>query len=730
LRYFSMKTLTVALLLIIGLLAPTSLGQTPPAQGQEEEKVVVGTNEVVLDAVVKDKKGHAVRDLKSSDFEVYEDGVPQQVLSFRLITRDGVSASTREGGATTSSSSASRTGGPFDNTNRIGAVALVFDRLSPDARARARQAAFGYLGQALRPEDFVGVFGIDLSLRVVQSFTNDERLVRQAIERASAHDSAAFASNTEQTTNLSQKEGQLQTQRAELSTNVPDTSGGQRGALAVEQAFNEMTLRAVEGFDRLEREQQGHATTDGLLAIINAMSRLPGRKALIFFSEGVAIPQAVQAHFRSVISSANRSNVSIYAVDAAGLRALSSDAETGRALAALGAKRSRQGSSPTDDTSGPMSRDLERNEDLMRANPDAGLGQLANGTGGLLISDTNNPGARLHQVDEDMHTYYVLTYTPTNQNYDGRFRQVGVKVSRAGVDVQARKGYYAINSSSASPVLAYEAPALAILGGSAQPNAFPIRAAAYSFPEPNRPGLVPVMVELPAGAVSFIKDDAKKIYRTDFSVVVLIKDESQHVVKKLSNQYLLSGPLEKLESARGGMVLFYRETDLAPGRYTVASVVYDAATSQASTKTSTVVVPDESSTRLRMSSVILIKNAERLPSSDHHVSNPFHFGDVIVYPNLGEPVRKSAVKELNLFVTVYPPKGAPTPLKLNCDVTKGGRLMGRATLTLPDADPNGRIQYASAVSIDKLKPGDYDLKVTVQDAQSSATRFEHFTVKP
>jgi VWFA-related protein len=727
---FSMKTLTVSLLLLIGLLAHTSLGQTPPAQGQDEEKVVVGTNEVVLDAVVKDKKGHSVRDLKSSDFEVYEDGVPQRVLSFRLITRDAVSASTRESRATTSSGDTSRTGGPFDNNNRIGAVALVFDRLSPDARARARQAAFGYLGQGLRPEDFVGVFGIDLSLRVVQSFTNDERLVRQAIERASAHDSAAFASNTEQTTNLSQRQGQLETQRAQLSTNGPDTSGGQRGALAVEQAFNEMTLRAVEGFDRLEREQQGHATTDGLLAIINAMSRLPGRKALILFSEGVAIPQAVQAHFRSVISSANRSNVSIYAVDAAGLRALSSDAETGRALATLGAKRSRQGSSPTDDTSGPMSRDLERNEDLMRANPDAGLGQLANGTGGLLISDTNSPGARLHQVEEDMHTYYLLTYTPTNQNYDGRFRQVNVKVSRAGVDVQARKGYYAINSSSASPVLAYEAPALAILGGKAQPNAFPIRAAAFSFPEPNRPGLVPVMVELPAGAVSFIKDDAKKLYRTDFSVVVLIKDESQHVVKKLSNQYLLSGPLEKLESAKGGMVLFYRETDLAPGRYTVASVVYDATTSQASTKTSTVVVPDESSRRLRMSSVILVKSAERLPSSDHHASNPFHFGDVIVYPNLGEPVHKSAVKELNLFVTVYPPKASRTPLKLNCDVTKGGRLMGRATVALPDPDPNGRIQFASAVSIDKLKPGDYDLKVTVQEAQSSATRFEHFTVKP
>src|SRR5256712_2664756 len=65
-----------------------ALCQTPAAKEQDIEKVVVGTNEVVLDAVVKDKKGRAVKDLTAADFQISEDGVPQEVRSFRLVSRE------------------------------------------------------------------------------------------------------------------------------------------------------------------------------------------------------------------------------------------------------------------------------------------------------------------------------------------------------------------------------------------------------------------------------------------------------------------------------------------------------------------------------------------------------------------------------------------------------------------------------------------------------------------
>src|SRR6476619_4404195 len=60
-----------------------------PAVSQEQDEVIrVRSNEVRLDVVVKDKKGRPIRDLKTTDFEIMEDGVAQKVESFRFVTRE------------------------------------------------------------------------------------------------------------------------------------------------------------------------------------------------------------------------------------------------------------------------------------------------------------------------------------------------------------------------------------------------------------------------------------------------------------------------------------------------------------------------------------------------------------------------------------------------------------------------------------------------------------------
>ena len=59
--------------------------------GQDQDEVIrVRSNEVRLDVVVKDKKGRPIKDLKATDFEVLEDGVPQKVESFRFVTREAL----------------------------------------------------------------------------------------------------------------------------------------------------------------------------------------------------------------------------------------------------------------------------------------------------------------------------------------------------------------------------------------------------------------------------------------------------------------------------------------------------------------------------------------------------------------------------------------------------------------------------------------------------------------
>src|SRR5919197_2635371 len=80
--------------------------------------------------------------------------------------------------------------------------------------------------------------------------------------------------------------------------------------------------RMVESADL---QQRGQSTLFPLMSLMKAQGTLAGRKALLLFSEGLAIPPNLEEAYRSTISEANRANVSIYTVDARGL-------DTGRSL--------------------------------------------------------------------------------------------------------------------------------------------------------------------------------------------------------------------------------------------------------------------------------------------------------------------------------------------------------------------------------------------------------------
>src|ERR1044071_8500866 len=79
-----------SLLLFALILTPPApaIAQTTPRQDPQQDEVVrIGASEVKLDVVVRDKKGHIVKDLQPADFEAFEDGVPQSVESSGLARR-------------------------------------------------------------------------------------------------------------------------------------------------------------------------------------------------------------------------------------------------------------------------------------------------------------------------------------------------------------------------------------------------------------------------------------------------------------------------------------------------------------------------------------------------------------------------------------------------------------------------------------------------------------------
>src|SRR5262245_25487300 len=725
-----------AVMFLTAALVAPAWAQDPSKPVHQDEKVAVRTVEVLLDVVVKDKRGRAVTDLSATDFEVLEDGAKQPVESFRLITRNSAGESGKVASPLPNPAPVPANATPAKPVSTqnpdvgVSVIALVFDRLSQDARKRAHDAAMSYVSGGSGLNSFVGVFAIDLSVKTVQNYTTDIGLVKKAIGKAGSLASSSFESKTVDSGSAiaaEQREAAVQAASAAAQSGGAGaaSAGAAAGAAGVDQTFAELQARTEETFEALQRDQQGYATTNGLTAIVNSMSRLPGRKAVLFFSEGVSIPPNVQQQFRSVIHAANRANVSVYAVDAAGLRTESTLKATREEINARARQRMDNLDRVMTTAGGPLTKGLERNEDLLNYSPESGLTQLAQQTGGAFIGGDNDIGSKLKEIDEDLGTYYLLTYSPTNQNYDGKFRNISVKVKRSGVEALARRGYYAVPPTGSSPMFYYEAPPLALLSGSARPKDFPLLVNCLNFPEAGRVGLTAVEVEVPTGAFTFTADSEKKVYGSDFSIVVLIRDQSKQVVEKLSHHYGLVG--KSLDSVKKGKVLFYREISLPPGKYEVDAVAYDALGAKASVNRCALEIPAAGENDLRLSSVTIIQRAEQVKEK---TDSPFLVGDqLMVYPNLGEPVRKSA-KQMGFYFNVYTAKGSAEAPNLTLEVLQNNKSVAKVPLKLGAPDAKGRIQYASALPLDSLNPGTYELRISVSDAKSAVSRSASFALEP
>jgi hypothetical protein len=199
-------------------------------------------------------------------------------------------------------------------------------------------------------------------------------------------------------------------------------------------------------------------------------------------------------------------------------------------------------------------------------------------------------------------------------------------------------------------------------------------------------------------------------------------------VQKLSQHYTLNGPLEKLADAKKGDVLFYREAQLVPGNYKVELIAYDGPTEKVSVCNSTLEIPTLDETKPRISSVSVLRRAEQLSQEEQKRDQPFRFGELLVYPNLGETIAKSQAKQLAFFFTAWAPKGSTTPLKLTMEILQGNHSLAKTSGQLPAADEKGQIKYASSFSLDKFQPGAYELKITVSDDENSVSSATKFTV--
>jgi VWFA-related protein len=681
--------------------------QAPP--GQATPTFRTGVEEVVLDVIVRDKKGKPVKDLSASDFKIVDDGVDQKILGARVV--EGAEAI--EKGSKV----------PLDAMHQIRLVSLVFEQLGDTDRLNAKRAALDLVKGDQAQNVFYSVVVITTKLNVVQPFTTDKELLKKAIEKATSGKYLQFPGESDRIkAELKEIAGKsvAAPQSAAAATPGPGAAGTAAGAAAgagyIEKRTSQIMLDMLEFDSSYSRDEGSRISIFSLLSLVRGQYSMPGRKTIIYFTWGMYVPTNLDEPFRNIMSAANRGNVTFYSVDT---RGVVTSSQTQGARDALNSATS-DIQKDTTATDGAVSKSQitasDRAESAGRSNTQMPIRDLAESTGGFLIADANDFRPSLKKVNEEVSSYYEITYNPGIENYDGRFRKTHVEVTRKDLVVQARNGYFALPVNVRGPaVLPYEFALLKALDSTPAPAGLEYRSGVLRLKPAADGTKAIVMVEVPMSGVTFTENVTAKTFKMRLSTVALVKDEKGEVVQKLSNDLPRSGPLAMMSKA--GFFVYKDQVQVPPGKYTLETAVMDHEANKIGVKKSEFVV-DAPKSGVGLSSLCLVRNYQ--PGvKDLDPNDPMQFQGGRITPTMSGQVYAAPGAQLSTFFIVYPDpsiKSAPTA---KIEFLVEGNSVANLDLPLPAPDAQGRIPYVMSAPAENLPPATYEIHITVKQGNST-----------
>ncbi len=707
-----MRTL-LPLLLVAGLFA-----QTPEDTGVTLKS---SSHEVLLDMVVRDKHERMVRNLRPEEVEVYENGVRQQVKSFRLVSgKDQLVYEHQQAAATKAGG-----GAPVAQSVRnISLVAIVFHSMSPRGRDFAREAALEFLNNELLPNTYVAVFSLDSSMNALQAFTNDKAALIRAVNHASTGNYSEFAKTSNDI--LNHVDYQTTTSQSGVSTTASVDPATQAGlATAGVETSLDQASKVLSGIlhDNLlvANYQAGMRATASLLSLTRELGKLPGRKTVLYMSEGLVLPSDNLGLFHRAMSEANRTNVTYYTLDARGLTTTSAGQAGLAELASVSATSRRQTANDVGGARGQFQDDYLHYA-VTSANTQQSMRELAETTGGFSIENTNSLKKPLSHVMEDIRAHYEITFAPTSTLLDGKYRKLEVRLARAGLHAQSRDGYYALPNLNGDSLQAFETANLSALSGKQLPNSFEYRASALRFRPSNDTRQCAVTFEVPIANLQSVANAETKTTEVHASFMALVKDPTGQVVAKVSKDLPYSVASDRWEQFKAGNMIFSQAFDIPNGRYTLETSVIDFNANKASARRTVLLVG--STPGVDLSSLALVRRIDPL-TTPRDANDPLEFEGTKITPTLTD--QSKAGDEVKLYFVVYPNRnaGADQP-KLTMQFFSDGKEVSRQTPPLPAPDATGAIPFVTEA---KLNPGQYEVRVTVRQGGAVARESSGFFVQ-
>ncbi|MDQ3011541.1 MAG: VWA domain-containing protein, partial [Acidobacteriota bacterium] len=524
----------------------------------------------MLDVTLQDKKGRPVRDIRQEEIEVSEDGVKQTISKFALISDTpnpaGQDSGNQTGPAPTQSTA----------NAQLNLVTMVFDHLPVQRVQAVRDAGYNFVDNSLTKNVLVRVMVVGRKLYLIEQFTNDRAKLRKAVERATSTVEKTHAENSARIA------AELETIAAESSP-LSAITESINAPVSPQSLLAKLSLDSLSGSEKVSQEVKSNLHIFSLLPFARAHRLIPGRKMAVYFSDGLYMPSGMTEALRAVVSEANHANLVFYALNYRNLL-VGAGNQVSRLESATVVNSTRRPETSTFNgavgdsfstsdrvagrgqvnTNFNMFEVIDRNKEINKQSP---LAELTESTGGFQITNINDLNGALKRAAVELGNYYAVSYQPTKQEYDGKFRSITVKVLRSGVKAQSRSGYFAVPPSvNKRPELSYEAPLLAALHDALVPSDFPFKAGTLHFESQRNEVRTAVVASIPLSA--FIHQETKeKTYPLRFAVLGMVKDDKGEIVHRFSEPLQLEIPAANIEAVRQSVFNLTRHFWLPAGRY-------------------------------------------------------------------------------------------------------------------------------------------------------------------
>jgi VWFA-related protein len=555
--------------------------QKPAAQPDEPrdiDAVKITTNLVQIDAVVTDRRGRHITDLRPEEIEMFEDGKQQKITDFSYVKISRL-ADAAEPAKRSEPAVVPGPPRPLRPEQVQRTIALVVDdlRMSFDGVRFTKQTLKRFLDEQLQPNDLVAIIRTAGGTGALQQFTSNKQQLYAAVEKLKwvprlQNSAQAFASIRNETLQVPER------------NQIDDTN-------------------ELDDLNQMRKDVFAVGTLGALNYVIQGLREMPGRKSVILFSDGLQIfnpsersgSSRILNSLQLLLDLANRASVVINTMDARGLVTL--------------------GLTAVDNTWNMSPQEVEARLSQRRASffdSQNGLNYLAAQTGGLAIRNTNDMTGGVKRIMDDQAGYYLIGYRPDDSTFDSangraQFHHLSLEVKRAGkYTVRTRTGFYGVTDEKLKP--APDTPQQQLVGALLSPFAasdVQIRLTSLFANDATEGSVLRSFLYVKGSDLTFTKEPDGS-HKAVFDLLAVTFGEDGKLIDQTANQHTIR-LTDSMHQKVANYGFTYNTTVpiKKPGAYQFRTVLRDEPSGRVGSATQFIQVPDINNDRLTTSGLLI-----------------------------------------------------------------------------------------------------------------------------